>query len=89
MIEKTKTPAVHRTTDTPKSHKYTLDEKRVFIVTPVYRANGESTKEILTRLMRGEAQKNSAQMSVFALSDLPKQRVCGIIYTVDSAVLTA
>jgi len=53
-----KTSHVHRSTDTAKSHKYTLDNKRVFIVTPVYRDSGESAKEILTKLMREETRKN-------------------------------
>jgi len=44
--------------DIPKSYKYALDDKRVFIVTPVYRDKGESTKEILTKLMREETKKN-------------------------------
>ena len=38
-----------------KSHEYTLD-KRVFVVTPVYRNDGENTKDILTKLMREEAR---------------------------------
>jgi len=53
----TNTPAVQCNNDIPKSHKYTIDDKRVFIVTPVYRNNGESAKEILSKLMRGEAKK--------------------------------
>ena len=53
-----KTPPARHNADTPKSHKYALDDKRVFIVSPVYRSNGESAKEILTKLMREEARKN-------------------------------
>jgi len=57
MIDTTKPTIILRMDDKPKSHKYTLDN-RVFIVTPVYRKNGESTKEILTKLMRDETRKN-------------------------------
>lgn len=45
--------------DKPKSHEYAFD-KRVFIVTPVYRKNGENTKEIITKLMREEARDRNA-----------------------------
>jgi hypothetical protein len=52
-------PVIRRNADIPKAqHKYALDDKRVFIVSPVYRSNGESAKEILTKLMREEARKN-------------------------------
>ena len=58
MADNIKTQPIRRSTDISKSqYKYTLDGKRVFIVTPVYRNNGESAKEILTKLMRGEAKK--------------------------------
>jgi len=43
--------------DISKSHNYTFDDKRVFIVTPVYRDNGANTKEILTKLMCEEVKK--------------------------------
>jgi len=43
-----------------KSHEYTLD-KRVFVVTPVYRNDGENTKDILTKLMREEARVKNAK----------------------------
>jgi len=46
--------------DKPKSHEYNLDN-RVFIVTPVYRDNGENTKNILIKLMREEAQVKNAK----------------------------
>jgi len=59
MTDNIQTQPIRRSTDIQKSqYKYTLDDKRVFIVTPVYRSNGESAKEILTKLMRGEAKKN-------------------------------
>jgi len=43
-----------------KSHEYNLDN-RVFIVTPVYRDNGENTKDILAKLMREEARVKNAK----------------------------
>ena len=46
--------------DKTKSHKYNLDN-RVFIVTPVYRDNGENPKNILIKLMREEAQVKNAK----------------------------
>jgi len=53
-------PLSLRRGDNPKSHEYSFD-KRVFIVTPVYRKNGEDTKEILTKLMREDAQDKNAK----------------------------
>ena len=58
MTKKIQTQPIHRNADIPTAHRYTLDEKRVFIVTPVYRNSGKSTKEILTKLMREETKKN-------------------------------
>ena len=46
--------------DKPESHEYNL-ENRIFIVTPVYRDNGENTKNILIKLMREEAQVKNAK----------------------------
>ena len=57
MAKKIQTQPVHRNADIPTAHRYTLDN-RVFIVTPVYRSNGKSAKEILTKLMREETKKN-------------------------------
>ena len=57
MTDNTQTLPVRRSGDIPKTHKYKLDDKRVFIITPVYRKNGESAKEILTKLMRCEIKK--------------------------------
>ena len=44
-----------------KSHEYALD-KRVFIVTPVYRNDGEKAKDILAKLMREEARDKNAKL---------------------------
>ena len=60
MIDIKKTPLFLRRDDNTKSHEYAID-KRVFIVTPVYRKNGEDTKGILTKLMREEAQVKNAK----------------------------
>ena len=43
-----------------KPQEYTLD-KRVFVVTPVYRDNGENTKDILIKFMREEARVKNAK----------------------------
>jgi hypothetical protein len=60
MIDTKKSPLFLRRDDNSKSHEYNFDN-RVFIVTPVYRKNGEDTKEILTKLMREEAQDKNAK----------------------------
>jgi len=54
MINDNNSPVFQPKGGKTKSHEYTLD-KRVFVVTPVYRNDGENTKDILTKLMREEA----------------------------------
>ena len=59
MVDIKKPPVFICRDDTAKPHEYAFD-KRVFIVNPVYRKNGENTKEILTKLMREEARDRNA-----------------------------
>ena len=60
MINDNNTTIVQHKSGKSKPQEYTLD-KRVFVVTPVYRNDGENTKDILTKLMREEARVKNAK----------------------------